>query len=158
MELGDTNRARDFIHLDLGSEWAAYVMPSLLLRENKLGEAREAVKQMPTTPRYHRDLLEACIGLKPASELDRIAHEDETLPPKDLDPETWYYQGAILAYCGKTSAALHMLGAAVDQNYCAHSNLLSDPLLAKLRAEPAFNKVLTSSSECQEAVLNSQPQ
>jgi tetratricopeptide (TPR) repeat protein len=158
MELGDTGRAMDFIRLDMGSEWSAYIMPSLLLRENKISEAREAVKHMPTTPRYHRDLLEACMGFKPASELDRIAHEDETMPPKDLDPETWYYQGAILGYCGKTSAALHILEAAVEQNYCAHSNLLSDPLLAKLRAEPAFNKVLTASSGCQDAVLNAQPQ
>jgi eukaryotic-like serine/threonine-protein kinase len=158
MELGDTSRAMDFIRLDMGSEWAAYVTPSLLLRENKVSEAREAVKHMPTTPRYHRDLLEACLGLKPASELDRIAQEDETAPPKDFDPEAWYYQGAILGFCGKNQAALHMLGAAVAQNYCAHSNLLSDPLLAKLRSDPAFNKVLTASSECQEAMLNPPPQ
>jgi serine/threonine protein kinase/TolB-like protein len=158
MELGDTGRARDFIRLDEGSEWALYITPSLLLRENRVSEAREAVKHVPLTPRYHRDLLEACLGLKPASELDRIAHEDETTQPKELDPESWYYQGAILGYCGKTQAALYLLTEAVQQNYCAHSNLLSDPLLAKLRSEPAFNQVLTASSECQDAILNRQPQ
>jgi tetratricopeptide (TPR) repeat protein len=158
MELGDTSRARDFIRLDEGSEWALYVMPSLLLRENRVAEAREAVKHMPLTPRYHRDLLEACLGLKPASELDRIAHEDETNQPRELDPESWYYQGAILGYCGKTQAALHLLAEAVQQNYCAHSNLLSDPLLAKLHSETAFNQVLTASSECQDAILNRQTQ
>ncbi len=158
MELGDISRAMDFIRLDMGSEWAAYIMPSLLLRENKIAEAREAVKHMPTTPRYHRDLLEACLGLKPDSELDRIALEDQTSPPKDLDPETWYYQGTVLGYCGKNQAALHMLEAAVTQNYCAHSNLLSDPLLAKLRSDPAFNRVLTAASQCQEAILETQPQ
>ena len=156
MELGETGRAMDFIRLDPGSEWAAYIMPSLLLRQNKLAEAREAVKHMPMTPRYHRDLMEACLGLRPASELDRIAQEDETTQPKDLDPESWYYQGAVLGYCGKKQAALHMLEAAVQQNYCAHSNLLSDPLLAKLRAEPAFNRVLTAASQCQEAALRPQ--
>jgi hypothetical protein len=45
-----------------------------------------------------------------------------------------------------------MLQSAVEQNYCAHSNLLSDPLLAKLRAEPAFSKVLTAASACQDAI------
>src|ERR1700690_2688541 len=152
MELGKTERAADFVRLDAGSEWAAYVLPSVLLREGKVTEAREAVKRMPTAQRYHRDLLEACLGLKPASELDRIAQEDETNLPTDADPETWYYQGAILAYCGKKQAALHMLESAVEQNYCAYSNLLSDPMLAKLRTDTAFDKVLTQAGKCQEAV------
>ena len=152
MELGKTERAADFVRLDAGSEWAAYVTPSILLREGKTAEAREAVKHMPTAPRYHRDLLEACLQLRPVSELDRIAHDAETSPPADPDPEIWYYEGALFGYCGKKQAALHMLLAAVEQNYCSYSNLLSDPLLAKLRAEPAFSKVLTAASACQEAV------
>jgi eukaryotic-like serine/threonine-protein kinase len=151
-ELGKTERARDFIRLDAGSEWAAYAIPSLLLREGKVQEAREAVKRMPTTPRYHRDLLEACLQLRPAADLDRMAQEAETNLPTEPDPETWYYQGSIFAYCGKKQAALHLLQSAVEQNYCAHENLLNDPLLAKLRADPAFDKVLTAAGNCQEAV------
>jgi TolB-like protein/predicted Ser/Thr protein kinase len=150
-ELGKTDRATDFVRLDAGSEWAAFAMPSILLREGKVEEAREAVKSMPTTPQYHRDLLEACLQLRPAAELDRIAHEYETNLPNDADPEMWYIQGSILGYCGKKQAALHMLESAVGQNYCAYSSLLSDPLLAKLRAEPAFDKVLTAASKCQQA-------
>ncbi|MGB0108042.1 MAG: protein kinase, partial [Terriglobales bacterium] len=65
MELGKTERATDFVRLDAGSEWAAYMMPSILLREGKIAEAREAVKRMPTAPRYRRDLLEACLQLRP---------------------------------------------------------------------------------------------
>ena len=152
MELGKTERAADFVRLDAGSEWAAYVTPSILLREGKIAEAREAVKHMPTAPRYHRDLLEACLQLRPASELDRIAHEAETSFPADPDPETWYYEGALLGYCGKKQAALHLLQSAVEHNYCSYSNLLTDPLLAKLRADPDIDKVLTSARECQEAV------
>jgi len=152
MELGKTDRATEFIRLDAGSEWAAYAMPSVLLREGRIQEAREAVKHMPTTPRYHRDLLEACLAVPPSPELDRIANEDETNLPDDADPETWYYQGAVLAFCGKKAAALHMLESAVGQNYCAYSNLLSDPLLAKLRTDTAFDKVLTAAGKCQETV------
>src|SRR5208282_5853707 len=142
MELGKTNRAADFVRLDAGSEWAAYVLPSILLREGKIAEAREAVKRMPSTPRYHRDLLEACLQLRPAADLDRMAQEAETSMPIEPDPETWYYQGAIFAYCGKKQAALHLLQSAVEQNYCAHENLLYDPLLVKLRQDAAFDKVL----------------
>ena len=100
MELGKTARAADFIRLDAGSEWAAYITPpSLLLREGKVAEAREAVKRMPATPRYHRDLWEACLQLRPAAELDRMAQDAETSQPAEPDPETWYYQGALFAYC-----------------------------------------------------------
>src|ERR1700704_3162922 len=152
MELGNTQRAADYVRLDAGSEWAAYVMPSILLREGKIAEAREAVKHMPTAPRFHRDLLEAWLPMRPAADLDRIAHDAETNPPAEPDPEIWYYQGALFGYCGKKQAALRMLESAVAQNYCSHSNLLSDPLLEKLRAEPAFSKVLTSASACQQTM------
>ena len=154
MELGKTERAKDFIRLDAGSEWAMYITPSVLLREGKVPEAREAVaKRMPTMPRYHRDLLEACLQLRPASELDRMAHEAETGVPAESDPEAWYYQGAIYAFCGKKQAALHLLQIAVEANYCAHENLLSDPLLSKLRTDTAFDKLLTAAGACQQAVL-----
>jgi hypothetical protein len=81
-----------------------------------------------------------------------MAQEAESTLPTEPDPETWYYQGALFAYCGKKQAALHLLQSAVEQNYCAHSNLLADPLLAKLRTETAFDKVLTAAGKCQEAV------
>ena len=152
MELGNTSRAMDFVRLDQGSEWAAYILPSVLLREGKVSEAREAVKHMPTAPRYHRDLWEACLGLRPQADLDRMAHDASINQPIESDPEIWYYQGALYGYCGKKEAALHLLGSAVEQNYCAHSNLLSDPLLVKLRADPGFDKVLTASSNCQQAI------
>src|SRR5277367_2058537 len=47
MELGKTERAEDYVRLDAVSEWAAYVLPSVLLRQGKVQEAREAVKRMP---------------------------------------------------------------------------------------------------------------
>ncbi len=157
MELNKNQRAQDFLHLDAGSEWAAYVTPSLLLREGKIADAREAVKRMPTSPKYHRDLLESCLQLRTSSDLDRIAQEAETGVPTDPDPETWYYEGAIFAFCGKKQAALHMFESAIAQNYCSYSNLLTDPLLAKLRTETGFNNLLSDARECQQAMVSSAP-
>ncbi len=155
MELGKTDRAADFIRLDAGSEWAAYVTPSLLLRAGDVSAAREAVKHMPTASRYHRDLLESCLQLRPASDLDRLAQEAETSYPADPDPETWYYEGSLFAYCGKHKAAIHLLESAIENNYCSYSNLLTDPLLAKLRSDPDIDKLLTAGRECQEAIKSS---
>jgi hypothetical protein len=118
----------------------------------KTAEAREAVKRMPSGGHYRRDLLEACVGLRPASELDRMAQEAETGGPSDPDPENAYYQGTLFAYAGKKEAAFHLLKVAIDKNYCAYSQLRSDPFLAKLRPMPEFNQLLTAAQECQQAV------
>jgi hypothetical protein len=45
-----------------------------------------------------------------------------------------------------------LLKAAVQQNYCAHSALLDDPLLKDLRKETAFSDVLTAASNCQKTI------
>jgi serine/threonine protein kinase/tetratricopeptide (TPR) repeat protein len=158
MELGQTQRAQDFVNLDAGSEWAAYVTPSILLREGKLAEARESVKKISSNPRYHRDLLEACLGMRPASEVDKIVAASETSVLAEPDPEPWYYEGTIMAACGKPEVALRMIKAAVDQNYCSYSALLSDPLLAKMRSTKEFDAVLTAANQCKENVRNPQGQ
>jgi len=157
MDLGQTDRAADFVRLDAGSQYASYVTPYLLLRAGKVAEAREAVKQMPTAARYHRDVFESCLNLRPASDLDRLAQDVETSFPSEPDPELWYNEGALFAYCGKKAAALHLLNSAIENNYCAYSNLLTDPLLAKLRADPDIDKLLTAARECQESVKATTP-
>jgi len=152
MELGRFERAYDFIQLDAGSEWANYITPSLLLREGRVSQVRDAVKRMSNSPHYHRDLMEAVVGLRPPSELDRMAHDAETGGPSDPDPELSYYQGAIFAYAGKKDAAFHMLKTGIEQNYCAYSNLLSDPLLRGLHSDRKFDELLTAAHACQQAV------
>ncbi len=149
MELGQFDKAREFIQLDAGSEWANWATPSLLLREGKIAEAREAVKLMSSSPPYHRDLMEAVIGLRPPSELDRMAQDAKTNGPNDPDPEHSYLQGTMFAYGGKKDAAFRMLKAAIEQNYCAYSNLLSDPLLRALHPDQKFDDLLTAAHECQ---------
>ena len=158
MQLGQTQRAMDFVRLDAGSEWAAFATPSVLLREGKLAEARESVKKMSTAAHYHRDLLEACLGMRPAPELDKIAADTQASVLAEPDPEPWYYEGTIMAFCGKPAIALHMLTAAVEQNYCSYSALLSDPLLAKMRSSKEFDAVLTAAHQFQESVRNPQGQ
>jgi TolB-like protein/predicted Ser/Thr protein kinase len=151
MQLGRFDRARDFIQLDAGSEWAKYATPSLLLREGRLAEARKAVERMPTAPHYHRDLLQACLQ-GPPSELDAIA--TKALTTLEADPEVAYYQGSMLAFCDKKDAAVQLLKKAIESNYCAYSQLQSDPLLAKLRSTAEFGELLTAAHACQQAVLS----
>ena len=43
---GKTDRANDFVHLDAGSEWAAWVTPYIYVAEGRIPEAREAARAM----------------------------------------------------------------------------------------------------------------
>jgi adenylate cyclase len=150
MELGKPERARDFLRLDAGSDWAAYGMATALIDEGKLDEAREVARKISVNPHHFRDLLGACLQLQPASDLDRFAREAERSLGTATDPEAWYYQGAILAFCGKPQAAASMLTGAIAGKYCAATALQTDPLLRKLRGKAQYNELLPLARKCEE--------
>jgi serine/threonine protein kinase len=149
LEMGKTDRAMDFVHLDAGSEWAAWVTPYVYLAEGNIGEAHSAAKNVGKASTYHRELLDACTAPQRPSDLAKIVRETESSVTMEPDPELWYHQAALLAACGQSEPALRLLKLAVQQNYCAYSALLEDPLLKDLRKETAFNEVLTASGNCQ---------
>jgi tetratricopeptide (TPR) repeat protein len=149
LEMGKMDRAVDFVHLDAGSEWAAWMTPYVYLAEGNVVEARAAAKNMGKAPSYHRDLMEACTAAQKPADLAKIVRENEASVMMEPDPEAWYRVGGLMAACGQNDAALRLLKAAVQQNYCAYSALLDDPMLKGLRKETAFDDVLTASSHCQ---------
>jgi TolB-like protein len=149
LEMGKTDRAMDFVQLDPGSEWAAWVTPYVKLAESNVAEARADAKNMAKASFYHRDLMEACTAAQRPADMARIVREAESSVMLEPDAEAWYHVGALMASCGQKEPALRLLKAAVQQNYCAYSALLDDPLLKDLRKETAFNEVLTAASNCQ---------
>jgi serine/threonine protein kinase len=152
LEMGKTDRAMDFVHLDAGSEWAAWVTPYVYIAEGNMAEARATAKNMGTASSYHRPLMEACTAAQRPADMAKIVRDAESSVMMEPDAEAWYHVGALMAACGQNEPALRLLRAAVQQNYCAHTALLDDPLLKDLRKDTAFNEVLTASSNC-EAVL-----
>jgi TolB-like protein/predicted Ser/Thr protein kinase len=152
-QMGKTERAKDFLALDAGSEWAAYMGPNILLREGKVNEARESLKLKPPSSGFRRDLLEVCLGLWPPSELDSTVRKVEGEVVAITDPEPKYNTGAILSFCGQKESALRLLKSAIEQNYCAYSALQRDPLLEKLRGTPEFKQLLAAAKECQNRFL-----
>ncbi len=149
LEMGKTDRAMDYVHLDAGSEWAAWVTPYIYLAEGNIAEARAAAKNMGKASSYHRELMEACTAAQRPADLPRIVKETEASVMTEPDAEAWYHVGALMAACGQNEPALRLLKAAVQQNYCAYSALLDDLLLKDLRKETAFSDVLTAASNCQ---------
>jgi serine/threonine protein kinase len=149
LEMGKTDQAMDFVHLDPGTEWAAWVTPYIYLAAGQLPEARAAAKNMGAAASYHRSLMEACTAAQKPADLAKIVKDSETSVMSEADAEAWYRVGALMAACGQNEPALRLLKDAVQQNYCAHDALLDDPLLKDLRKETAFDEVLTASSKCQ---------
>jgi len=153
LQMGKDERALDFLRSDAGSEFAIYTFPSILLGQGKLDEARQAVEKMSDSPIWHKDLLESCLHLRPGADLEKVAVQTEASVVAEADPEPWYYQGAILAYCGKKDIAFRLIGRAISQNYCAYFALQSDPLLAKVRGTPGFSQLLSKAKECTDKFL-----
>ena len=152
LEMGKTDRAMDFVHMDAGTEWAAWVTPYVYLAEGNVTEARNATKDMGKTSSYHRDLMEACTAPQRPADIAKIVRDAESSVMTEPDAEAWYHVGALMAYCGQKEPALRLLKTAVQQNYCAYAALLDDPLLKDLRKDTAFNEVLTAASKCQAAL------
>ncbi len=149
LEMGKTDRAMDFVQLDAGSEWAAWVTPYIYLGEGNVAEARSSARSMGKASSYHRELMEACTAAQRPADLAKIVRETESSVMMEPDAENWYHVGALMAACGQNEPALRLLKAAVQQNYCAYAALLDDPLLKDLRKDTAFNEVLTAASTCQ---------
>jgi eukaryotic-like serine/threonine-protein kinase len=152
LELGKPDHAMDFVHLDAGSEWSTWVTPYVYLAKGNLAQARIAARETPRAPYYHRELMVACTQSPRPADMDKIVQDAEASVMTIPDPEVWYHVGALMAYCDQKSAAMRLLKAAVQQNYCAYSALLDDPLLKDLRKDPAFDQVLTAGSDCQSAL------
>ena len=152
LEMGKLDRATDFIQLDAGSEWAAWMTPYVYLAQGNLAEAHAAAKNIGKAPSYHRELMEACTANPRPPDLAKVVHDNETSVMTEPDAEAWYRVGELMAACGQNEPALRLLKAAVQQNYCAYSALLDDPLLKNLRKDTAFNEVLTAASNCQAAL------
>jgi hypothetical protein len=66
------------------------------------------------------------------------------------DPEFRYYHGSLLAWCGETDMAAALIGSAIQQNYCSHTGLQTDPALEKLRGTPDFAALLSGAKQCQD--------
>src|SRR5581483_7808028 len=150
LELGKTDKALQYLRLDAGSEFFNDLLPGVLLRDGKLGEAKLAAQKMSNNPVWHRSLLQACLS---HSDVASAVKQDESALRGERDPEVKYYQASILAFCDQHELAITLLRSAIAQNYCASSALQADPLLVKLRRFPEFYELQSLANQCQTRFL-----
>ena len=149
-EIGNTTRALEYLHLDSGTDWAASVLPAILVRQNKLDEAKLAAGKISSRPAWNAGLLQACLKPVAAPEMHRLTQAAAARLLGQLDPEFHYYHGSLLSWCGEQETATALIRSAIQANYCSYTALQSDPALAKLRATPEFAALLNEAKQCQD--------
>ena len=147
-QLGQTERALDFIRLDSGSEWSNRRIPGILLRAGKTKEAMEIEKHLPADE--VSKLFLACLDHNAEPEWNRLAHQRESEWLADPDPENQYFFGAFMTFCGEKEIGLRLLKTSIQKGYCATSALQTDPFLAKLRGTPEFDQLVSAAKACQD--------
>ena len=153
MELGQSQKATEFVRLDAGSEYAARQTAFILLRQGKLAEARQSIQKTSANPLMARVLIQFCLDPSQTVALEKAAQKAEAAALAGTDSEPRYGIGTVLAYCGVKDGAVRLLNSAIKQNYCAYNALQTDPSLAKLRGTAEFKELLSAAKECQNEFL-----
>jgi len=152
-EVGKVDRAVDFLRLDANSEWGRAHLPAILLREGKIDEAEQAIKNVPDLEIWFKPLLSQCVQNGGVTQQQSIDGKTQTALLAIRDPELLYYQGSLMAFCGNRDLAVRMIGEAIKHNYCAYSALELDPLLASLRDTSEFVRLREAATKCQQDFL-----
>jgi DNA-binding winged helix-turn-helix (wHTH) protein/TolB-like protein len=150
MELGQYQKARDFLRKDLSSEWSKAHAIDIYLRQNRLAEVLKI--PAPNIPGWQQSykMVQSCAANAPQNEIKSLAAQ---VQPDD-DPEVNYFFAGHLAYCGQTDAALKMLKVAIDGNHCSYPTVDHDPLFDKIRNTSAFAKVREAAIACHDDFVN----
>ncbi len=160
-QLGNPERAMDFLRLDAGSDWSNRNMVRVLLSEGKVKEARDLDRTIPLNhpdSKFFQACLEQSSTQSPSSEFDRIAREIEPTMLANPDPENRYLFAGHMAYCGERQAALRLLKSVIEGHYCAYTGMQKDPMLASVRSAPEYPQLLTAAKQCQDKFLEERAQ
>jgi eukaryotic-like serine/threonine-protein kinase len=141
---GDYDRARKFESLDAGSAWMAGFDFRLALLRGDLQRARADAYRETT---IRGQLAVACLEGRVT---DQLVREQEQRVMSNRDSEPKAQVGSLLAYCGRSDAALRLLNVAVDHGYCALARADRDPMVASLKSRPEFSGILAKGRECQQ--------
>jgi TolB-like protein/tRNA A-37 threonylcarbamoyl transferase component Bud32 len=133
LPIGKYERAREYLRLDAGSEWAKAREGNILQREGKTEAAAALFAATGFGPA-------ATLLLKSGTQAERdpISAAMEAASTSDIDPENKYYTGAVLASSGYPEAGLRLLRQAVAGNYFSYPAMDLDPLYAPARKDPEF--------------------
>ena len=151
-EMGNSQRAMDFLRLDLGSGWVASNLPLHYDRPGNRAEARASAEKIAADDPF-RDIVFACFAPSSPVQLEKEVRAASPGFFADPDPENRYWDATLMAACGQPDIAVRLLKSAIAGRYCAYTALQKDPLLATLRSTPEFAQLLSAAKECEDKFL-----
>jgi tetratricopeptide (TPR) repeat protein len=143
MQLGNYDRALDFIRADAGSEWSRHSEGMIMVAR---GSAREALPLIQGDPAQR--LIEAWLDRKPASEIDAAAAALRASLGDHMDGEPFYMTARPLSFCDRPADALMLLREALRRNYCSYPAVETDPTLAAVRRLPEYAAFRADAMAC----------
>jgi eukaryotic-like serine/threonine-protein kinase len=152
-QLGNYQRAMDFLQIDAGSEWALGNLTRHFIRGGKLSQARETAQKRRDTR-----MMSACLDDTSSANAVNFVRERAARTLADPDPEPSYWVAQEIAFCGQKSIALQLLKRSVAGHYCAYQGLQTEPLLATLRGSPEFTQLLAAAKQCRDDFLSERSQ
>ena len=151
LRLGRYERARDFLRLDGGSEFAAAYGAEAFLREGNPQAALEALRTLPDDYALGGEiLLRACLERRSPGEIADKARRLQSAAQTGGDAESLYLGATSLAVCGRTDEAIDLLHQAIRANYCSYPSLMSDPAVTSLKQHRDFPAVVSAAKACRE--------
>ena len=156
IQLGQYDRALDFVRLDSGSEWSRLATRFVYQRQGRRHDAREQHRQQ--SPGYPRGLVPAsfhgfiarCLSGAVPTGAGRLADDDVRTFLTVRDSEPLYFFGGDLAYCGDSAAALRLLRESIPRNYCASIAIEIDPMFASIRRSAEYGELLGAARACRD--------
>jgi serine/threonine protein kinase/tetratricopeptide (TPR) repeat protein len=154
MELGQNDRAMDFLNKDAGSDWFNSNSVRVLFRQGKLKEALEINQNRPSKDPA-RDSLKTCLtfrlaGQHPSADFARSLRATEPALQENPDPENRYLFASDFAFCEQKDAALQLLKSSVEDKYCAYQAMQQDNIWAPYRDTPEFKQILAEAKQCRD--------
>jgi serine/threonine protein kinase len=157
-QLGNYQRAMDFLQLDAGSEWASNNIMRHYIRDGKLAQAKEIAEKLKDISQFDYGMVLACIDNPSSSDIASLARQVVATRLTDPDPEPRYVVASDLLFCGQKNAAVQMLKSAIAGHYCAYAGLKNDSAWAKLRGTPEFAELLSAAKQCRDDFISQRSQ
>jgi hypothetical protein len=150
---GDYDHARTYIRLDENSGLAAMLRMMIALRTGNSVGAQAESNAVSQSGYQFADLARRYLNHAPGTELRRAANAVEVEARSSLDPETLYYNAAVLSFCHQGDAALRQLRKAIEGNHCSYPAMDLDPLFDSIRERREFKDLRQAGLQCQEQFL-----
>ncbi|MGH9494917.1 MAG: protein kinase domain-containing protein [Candidatus Sulfotelmatobacter sp.] len=154
LQLGQNDRAIEFLSKDAGTDWYKSNIIRVLIRQGKIREAQESVDKFsvddPARRAFRACFASKLAGQPPSAEFERSVRDAEPRLAHDPDPENRYLFASDLAFCGENEVALRLLKSSVEGHYCAYQAMQRDNLWSSLRDLPEFKQILAEAKQCRD--------